>query len=712
MIMDEQELKKLSSVSAKKMIRKLSAEISKYNKAYYQDNSSIISDSEYDYLFHNLLKLEEFFPEHVVPTSPTQKVGHKIEHQNANTKQIKLKKHIHTLPMLSLSNGFSEEDISNFITRYQNFLNIDDFLPIFCEPKIDGISFTAIYINGNLTIGSTRGDGYIGENITENIKTLQKLPHQIHNAPDFLEVRGEIFINKNDFNQLNKELKKENKSTFANPRNFASGSLRQLDTNITAMRPLKYFVYSIGKVSDENFVSSQAQCLRKLSELGFVVNGLSKLAMSFDDIMSFYNNVLGNREKTSYEIDGIVYKINDFNIQKRLGFISRSPRFAIAHKFPAEILQTKLLNINIQVGRTGALTPVGILEPIHIAGVVVSRATLHNFQEIKRKDIRIGDYVFLQRSGDVIPKITGVNIIKRGKEAKLYSFPTHCPSCSAEVTFNSDEAILRCHNTLNCPGQRYQAICHFVSKGAMNISGLGNKQVKFLLDNKLINNPVDIFLLEEKNKISLTKLENMPGWGTLSVNNLFDKINDAKNISLEKFIYALGIRQVGENGAKLIAKEFKTAKFFIESMKLLTNHNKDADIFNQLINIDGIGKSLIIELKNFFKINENFITTYQLTKVLSIQNAEITQRNGILSGQNIVFTGSLSTLSRAEAKAQAEKFGAKVTSTVTNKTNLVVAGDMAGSKLKKAKELGIKVVDEQKWFKLIRTSIESVRSTV
>lgn len=705
MIIYDQELKKLSSVSAQKMIKKLSAEIIKYNKAYYQDNVSIISDSEYDYLFHNLLKLEELFPEHIAPTSPTQKVGHKIEHQNANVKQIKFEKHTHTQPMLSLSNGFSEEDIANFITRYQNFLNIEKFLPIFCEPKIDGISFAAIYVNGQLTIGSTRGDGYIGENITENLKTIQKLPNQIHNAPEFLEVRGEIFITKDDFNQLNRELKKENKSTFANPRNFASGSLRQLDTNITATRPLKYFVYSIGKVSDENFVSSQEECLIKLSELGFAVNNLSKLAISFDDIMSFYNNVLNNREKTSYEIDGIVYKINDFNIQKRLGFISRSPRFAIAHKFPAEILQTKLLDINIQVGRTGALTPVAILEPIHISGVVVSRATLHNFQEIKRKDIRIGDYVFLQRSGDVIPKITGVNIIKRQKEAKIYLPPSDCPSCGADIIFNVDEAILRCHNTLNCPGQQYQAICHFVSKEAMNIGGLGKKQVEFLLQNKLINNIVDIFSLEEKNNTSETKLEDMSGWGALSVNNLFDKINNAKNISLEKFIYALGVRQVGENSAKLIATEFKTAKCFIESMTLLANSSRHNDIFNQLINIDGIGESLIVELQDFFRVNANFTTTYELTKILNIQDTKITQSNGIFSGQKIVFTGSLRTLSRAEAKVQAENCGAKVTSTVTNKTNLVVAGDAAGSKIKKAKELGIKVINEQSWLQLIGTSI-------
>lgn len=694
MNIDNQQLQDITADEASELIKKLSKEIEGHNKAYYYDDQPVITDSEYDYLFQCLLKLEDKFPEYKQPNSPTNKVGYSF----AQNKLAKFEKHTHTIPMLSLNNAFSKEDVIDFIHRYQNFLNTQEYFPIFCEPKIDGVSFTAIYEKGKLAIGSTRGDGYIGENITHNIKTIQGLPHVINNAPDVMEVRGEIYIDKSDFAKLNDELQTQGKPTFANPRNFASGSLRQLDPNITASRGLKYFVYAIGEVSDKDFASSQQECLNKLSSFGFIVNQLSKLATSISDIMLFYQKLLQDRSQLPYEIDGVVYKINDFNIQNRLGFISRSPRFAIAHKFPAEILETKLLDIKIQVGRTGALTPVAILEPIHIAGVMVARATLHNFGEIQRKDIRIGDYVFLQRSGDVIPKITGVNLAKRAHAAEPFREPTTCPSCNEAVTFDQDAAILRCHNVMGCPKQKHESIRHFVSKGAMNIDGFGNKQVEFLLEQGLIANPVDIFHLEEKNKRNINKLENMPGWGKLSVSNLFDNINKSKNVALDKFIYALGIRQVGENNAKMLAKEFTNAQSFVESMQLLT-HN-DEHIHAQLLNIDGIGEAMILELQDFFSIAENVKIINDLIKILTIHDMKIDDKNGILYGQNIVFTGTLETISRSEAKARAEQLGAKVTSSLTSKTNLVVAGVNAGSKLTKAQELGIKIINEQEWLDL------------
>jgi DNA ligase (NAD+) len=683
----------ISKTEAKKEIDSLSKIIGEYNKAYYLDDAPTISDAEYDQLFQRLQKIEEQFPDLLDKASPTQNVG--------TTIQDKFTKHAHKQSMLSLGNCFSEEDLIDFIDRIKRFLSTKQFPQIFCEPKIDGVSFSVTYENGILTTGATRGDGYIGENITQNIKTIPRLPHTIKNAPSFLEVRGEIFIEKDDFEELNIQQEKDGKARFANPRNSAAGSLRQLDYSITAKRPLKYFAYAIGHTS-EDFATSQEELMQKLENFGFQTNPLNTPAGNIDEILEFYNHQTKIRDSLAYEIDGIVYKVNEFALQSRLGFIARSPRFAIAHKFPAIIAETKLLDITIQVGRTGALTPVAELEPIQIGGVQVARATLHNFQEMDRIDVRIGDTVSLYRAGDVIPKISKVNIEKRPNNTHAFTTPTNCPSCDSILHIDPVDVIIRCDNGLNCPKQLAEAIKHFVSKNALNIDGMGAKQVVFFIEKGMIKNPADIFKLENYNLSSLQKIENMPGWGAKSVEKLFKNIIQAKKITLQKFIYSLGIRHVGESNAKILSKQLPSARIFIDSMIKLKNN--DEDIFNTLENLDGIGHKILIDIKNFFECKQNINTVEELLDILEIDDFEDNVKSSALSGQNIVFTGSLSTLSRGEAKSQAEQLGAKVVNTVSSNTNLVVAGEKAGSKLKKARELGIDVISEEKWQQIVKES--------
>jgi len=718
----------ISEEEAKKLLEELADKITKYNHAYYIENKPLVADSEYDQLFNINLKLEQKFPHLILENSPSKKVGAKVENKFAKV--------THSTPMLSLSNSFDEEDVKDFIDRIKNFLRLDSFSPIFCEPKIDGLSFAATYKNGILVTAATRGDGYIGEDITANIKTIKNFPHNINNAPEFLEVRGEIYIEKNDFIALNKEQEQQGKDKFANPRNAAAGSLRQLDSSITAKRPLKYFVYAVGSI-EEKLASSQDQLLAKLKALGFIVNDIGKLATNEEEIFTFYEYLKTNRENLSYEIDGVVYKLNDFALQDRMGFIARSPRFATAHKFPAIIGQTKLLSITVQVGRTGTLTPVAELEPIEIGGVTVSRATLHNFQEIARKDVRIKDYVFLQRAGDVIPKITGVDIGKRSTDTETFDPPLFCPSCNSKLHYLPEDVIIRCDNGLNCPAQNYERIRHFVSKNAMDIEGLGRKQVEFLIDKGLINNPLDIFFLKEKNEASLTivnsvelgykeqgakpitnrratsddvgkfksidyKLENMDGWGKKSVENLFKNIEKSKNVSLSRFIYALGIRHIGEQNAKLLAREFGSYNNFIAQMELLSKN--DADIYQKLNDLEGIGDKILVDIIDFFDVRENTPLIKKLGEVLNIEDYKETREQSSLTGKIVVFTGSLPTLSRLEAKATAEKLGAKVAASVSSNTDLVVAGIDAGSKLKKAKELGIEIIDEEEWLAIVKNA--------
>ncbi|AGJ03026.1 NAD-dependent DNA ligase LigA [Rickettsia prowazekii] len=683
----------ISEQEAKKLLKELADKIAMYNHAYYIEDNPLVSDSEYDQLFNINLKLENTFPHLVLSNSPSKKVGANITNKFAKV--------IHQAPMLSLSNAFDEDDLRDFLERIKNFLRINEFTPIFCEPKIDGVSFSAIYKNGLFITGATRGDGYVGEDITMNIKTIKNFPHKIDNAPEFLEVRGEIYIEKQDFLNLNKEQEAQNRGKFANPRNAAAGSIRQLDVAITAQRPLKYFIYS-GGVTEQNLASTQEQLLTKLKALSFSVNEISKLASSEEEIFAFYEYLKTNRHNLPYEIDGVVYKLNNFAMQNRMGFIARSPRFAIAHKFPAIIGQTKLLSITVQVGRTGMLTPVAELDPIEIGGVVVSRATLHNFQDIARKDVRIKDYVFLQRAGDVIPQITGVDISKRSNDTVKFDTPVFCPSCNSKLRYVSEDIIIRCDNGLNCPAQNYERICHFVSKNAMDIEGLGRKQVAFLIDKRLISNPLDIFFLKEKNETNLIRLENMDGWGKKSVANLFKNIEKSQKISLQRFIYALGIRHIGEQNAKLLAREFGSYNNFIAQMELLSKN--DSDIYQKLNDLEGIGDKILVDIVEFFYVKENTQLIKRLGSVLNIEDYQETREQNILTGKIVVFTGSLSTISRVEAKEIAEKLGAKVTASVSLNTDLVIAGVNGGSKLKKAKELNIKIIDEVEWLAFIKNA--------
>ena len=450
------------------------------------------------------------------------------------------------------------------------------------------------------------------------------------------------------------------------------------------------------------FANSQAELLDKFKKLGFQVNPYGVMANNINEILQFYNEQMLTRDNLAHEIDGIVYKVNNFTLQERLGYIARSPRFAISHKFPAVIAETKLLDITVQVGRTGALTPVAELEPINVGGVQVSRATLHNFQEIERLDIRIGDTVLLHRAGDVIPKVTEVNLGKRPTNTSPYSIPTNCPSCDSKLHIDPIDVIIRCDNELSCPKQIRESIKHFVSKNALNIDGIGAKQVEFFVEKDMIQNPADIFKLEELNSNSLQKIENMPGWGVKSVENLFNNIKQAKQTTLPKFLYALGIRHIGESNAKVLSKQFGTAQIFIDSMIKL--EKGDEQIFNNLENLDGIGHKILTDIKNFFECEQNINTARELLDILDIEDFVDNIKSNTLSGQRIIFTGSLSSLSRGEAKAQAEQIGARVVSSVSNNIDLVVAGEKAGSKLKKAKELGIKVISEDDWQKIIKKS--------
>lgn len=683
----------LTPAEASEEINKLSDQIKQHNIAYYEHDDPTISDAEYDQLFQALLALEKQFPQLANADSITNQVGSKP--------QDKFIKHTHKMPMLSLDNAFSLDDVADFTDRICRFLKRDSMPPLYLEPKIDGVSFSLTYKKGKLITGATRGDGYVGEDITANIKTIKSIPLQLNDVPDFLEIRGEIYFNKDDFIKLNELQEKAGKKIFANPRNSAAGSLRQLDQEITAARPLKYFVYSLGHTSSP-LANGQEELLTKLSKLGFQTNKIGKLASSITEISEFYDKLTEMRNSLDYEIDGIVYKVNDFSLQDRLGVIARSPRFAIAHKFPAIITETKLKDITIQVGRTGALTPVAELEPVNVGGVMVSRATLHNMNEIDRKDIRIGDIVMLQRAGDVIPQIVSVNLDKREEGLQPYVIPTQCPSCGSNVHYDDDEAILRCDNILGCPKQQYEAIRHFVSRNAMNIEGLGKKQVQFLLENNMITNPVDLFSLQNRNEESLTKLENMPGWGKRSAEQLFANIELRKKCSLNRFIYALGIRHIGEMNAKILARELKSANNFLKQMTVLGKGN--AEIYDQLSNLDGIGDRILIDIQNFFELEQNTNNIQKLISTLDIEDYVDNRESNLLSDKIIVFTGTLENLSRSEAKAMAEKLGGKVASSVTSKTSMVVAGSAAGSKLKKATDLGVKIISEQDWIEMVKNN--------
>ena len=656
--------------------------INHYNKKYYNDNISEISDSEYDNLKSDILSLEKKFSYLKSKSSPSLSVGHKPSKH--------FRKAHHRIPMLSLGNAFTEEDLVNFEKKILNFLsqNNNSNISYTAEPKIDGISASLIYKNGELINGLSRGDGKEGEDITSNLVTIKDIPKIIlaKDFPEEIDIRGEVFIQNSDFKIL--------KEKFANPRNAASGSLRQKNPEDTKKIPLKFIAYTFGFEKGLS-VDNQFDYLKKLSEWGFKTNPFNKLITGVKNLIKNYNQIEKKRTDLDFDIDGMVYKVNDFGLQKRLGFVANAPRWAIAHKFSSNKAISEIIDIDIQIGRTGALTPVAKIKPINIGGVVVSNATLHNEDEINRKDIRVGDTVIVERAGDVIPHILSVDINKRLKNSKKFIFPIKCPSCGSKTIkeFNlitkKKDAVRRCSSEgYSCDKISIEKLKHFVSKEAFNIDGFGNKIVESFWNLNLIKFPQDIFKLDYK------KIEKLEGWGNLSVENLKYSINDKKKISLERFIYALGIRHIGLENAKLLSKYFGTSLKFKDLSK---NNN-----YSDLINIDGIGETQVNSIKNFFSNKTNLKVLDELLKILTINNALTIKKDGSLKEKTFLVTGKLNGISRAEVKSLIEENSGTTVSSVSKKLDYLIIGDKpTKKKLQNAKELKIKVIDLNQFLKML-----------
>ena len=659
-------------------------EINKHDIAYHQQDAPIITDANYDKLKQQLNEYQKQYPQYfetqkTTIAPPALSIFGKIKHSK---------------PMLSLANAFTEQDVLDFIENIGRFLAINtNELTFWAETKIDGLSFSANYKQGKLQYVATRGDGLEGEDITKNMLMVKNFPSTISNAPNILEVRGEIYMSKSDFLELNQKQEELGGKIFANPRNAAAGSIRQLDANITASRNLQYFIYSVGIYSDDFICQTQQELHQKLHSFGFVIETHSKLCCNIAEIIAHYQHLANNRYNLNYDLDGMVYKVNNLSLQNRLGFIANSPRWAVAHKFLAQQAKTKILNIITQVGRTGAITPVAVLEPINIGGVLVSRASLHNQDEIKRKKIAIGDVVLLQRAGDVIPQIIEVDFSCKSDQ-EIFILPVNCPSCGS-ITQKTD-TILRCPNSLSCPEQIIESLKHFVSKDALNIVGLGKKRIKYLVQEKLIVSFADIFLLKNHQQY----LQNQPGWEKKSVENLLFAIKQSQNISLEKFIYALGIRHIGQTIAKMLASYFTSFTNFYD---FFTKTSQNSETYVNFIALDGIGNKMAEAIFEYFSVQQNQNNILTLAAQLDIANYSFqTQNNHQLTGKTIVFTGEMLATTRAEAKNIAENLGMKVLGAVSSKTNYVVYGQNAGSKLVKAKELNITLLNEEQWLNLTK----------
>jgi DNA ligase (NAD+) len=669
----------------KKRHAELSNLLNTYSRQYYIFDDPDVSDAEYDALYGELLKIEKEFPELKSSRSPSQKIGAAV---------LKgFRKVSHSTPMLSLENAYDEKDISNFIDRVKKLSETTD-IELVLEPKLDGLSVSIVYKNGTLISASTRGDGVVGEDVTQNILYADCIPHKIENCPDVIEVRGEMVMLKSHFQELNKQREENGEKLFANPRNAAAGSHRQLDSRITASRKLTFFAYAI--ISHKNgLFATQMDILNTLKEYGFTVSIEIALCRSQSDAFEFYKKIERRRAELEYDIDGIVYKVNDLSLQKKLGASTKFPRHSIAYKFSAEKAQTTVLNIVTQVGRTGNITPVAELKPVTVGGVVVSRATLHNKDEVEKRDVRIGDRVVLQRAGDVIPQILYPILEERPRDAAPFKFPTNCPCCGSSLVQEEDEAAVKCVN-FNCEAQLVEKLIHFVSKHAFNIDGLGEQNIRFLFQKEIIKSPVDIFHMEAKNKE--LRLENLDGWGKQSVENLFRSINLAKTISLDKFIYSLGVPQVGQAISKLIAAFFRTYDNFFQCIKNREGH--------KLCEIQGIGTSIANDFDTFFSSEDNLKIVVELCgngvfpgiiKITSLASPQ----GDVFKKQSIVFTGSFEKFSREEAKELVERLGGKTTSSVSAKTSLIVAGTNVGQKLDQGKKLGIKIISEHDFLEII-----------
>ncbi|MGJ5130188.1 NAD-dependent DNA ligase LigA [Bradyrhizobium oligotrophicum] len=698
----------LTKAQAKVEWKRLALELETHDRLYYQDDAPKISDAAYDELRRRFNAIEKRFPDLVSSESPSQKVG--------AAPSGRFKKVRHAVPMLSLDNAFAEEDVRDFVGRIARFLKLaDDRIDFSAEPKIDGLSMSLRYEGGELVTAATRGDGAEGEDVTANIRTLKDVPHKLHgrNLPDICEVRGEVYMTKQAFLALNERQKEAGDTIFANPRNSAAGSLRQKDPAITASRPLGFFAYAWGEMSAMP-AETQSGMIKWFERCGFTTNPLTRLCHSVEELIAFHRHIEEQRAELDYDIDGVVYKVDRIDWQERLGFVSRTPRWGIAHKFPAERAMTVLKDIEIQVGRTGSFTPVGKLEPVGVGGVIVQNVTLHNEDYIKGignkgevlregRDIRIGDTVVIQRAGDVIPQVVDVLIDKRPKHAKEFHFPKTCPCplhtdvVREEIATGEEGSRARCTGEFACPFQKIEHLKLFASRRAFDIDGLGEKQIQFFFDQGWVKEPADIFTLAARN--AKLKLEEIEGYGETSVRNLFNAIDARREIALERFIFALGMRHVGETTALALARGYGSWDAFHEACLKVANGDEEA--IAEMDALDQIGDTVIKSVAAYFGEDHNRGIVERLTKEVKILDAEKPKRNSPIATKTVVFTGTLEKMTRDEAKATAERLGAKVSGSVSKKTDYVVAGPGAGSKLKDAQKHGVQVLTEDEWLQLI-----------
>jgi DNA ligase (NAD+) len=670
---------------------RLGVEIAEHDRRYHGEDAPTISDAAYDALRRRYTALEAAFPELADAESANRKVGAPPSEKFAKVR--------HAVPMLSLGNIFADDEVKEFCARVRRFLGMAEEAPLamVAEPKIDGLSCSLRYENGELVQAATRGDGFEGEDVTANVRTIAVIPHRLNGAPKIFEARGEVYMRHADFAALNARQAELGKPVYANPRNFAAGSLRQLDPSITASRPLAFFAYAWGEVS-EPFATTQFGAMEAMGRFGLPTNSLTKLCQTAEEMLEHYRAIEAERANLGYDIDGVVYKVDDLALQRRLGFVSRSPRWAVAHKFPAERATTVLEAIEIQVGRTGALTPVAKLKPVTVGGVVVQNATLHNEDEIARKDVRIGDTVIVQRAGDVIPQILSVIKDEAHAAKPRYKFPETCPICGSAAVREIDEktgvadVVRRCTGRLVCAAQAVEGLKHFCSRNAFDIEGLGDKQIELFFKEGLIRAPADIFTLRAHDGKGRPTLREWEGFGETSVRNLFEAIDARRTIALNRFLYALGVRHIGETNARRLARHFGDWEHFRAAARA-------PDAAEEFAAIEGIGRVVAETIADFFHEERNEAALDALLKEVTVEPMEAVAVGHPLAGQTIVFTGSLEKITRDEAKAMAERFGAKVSGSISAKTNLVVAGPGAGSKLVKARDLGVETIDEEEWLK-------------
>jgi DNA ligase (NAD+) len=683
---------KLTLAKAREEHARLQAELAEHDRRYHGEDAPTISDAEYDALRRRYTALEEAFPTLADADSANRKVGAAPSEKFAKVR--------HRVPMLSLGNIFADEEAEEFCARVRRFLGLSESAPldVVAEAKIDGLSCSLRYENDELVQAATRGDGYEGEDVTANVRVVEAIPKRLKGAPKVFEARGEVYMRHADFAALNARQAAAGKPVYANPRNFAAGSLRQLDPRMTAERPLQFFAYAWGEVS-EPFASTQFEAIQAMHRFGLPTNLLlTKLCRSATEMLAQYHSIEEQRATLGYDIDGVVYKVNDLALQQRLGFVSRSPRWAVAHKFPAEQATTIVEAIEINVGRTGALTPIAKLRPVTVGGVVVSNATLHNEDEIARKDVRVGDTVLVQRAGDVIPQVLAVVLDKRPADSTPYVFPETCPICGSAALREIDEktgdkdVVRRCTGTLICPAQAVEGLKHFASRNAFDIEGLGEKLIELFFTKGLIRTPADIFTLKARDGQAGPPLRGWEGFGETSARNLFNAIDARRTIPLNRFLYALGVRHVGETNARRLARHFGDWEYLRAAARA-------ENAAEELSGVGGIGPVVAEAIADFFAEPRNEAALDALVRQVTIEPMEAIAAGHPLAGQTIVFTGSLEKMTRDEAKAVAERLGAKVSGSISAKTNLVVAGPGAGSKLAKARELGVETVDEDEWIR-------------